>query len=152
MMKRDIRLIILAAAVKITEDTLIKKLAAAISFILLLGISSVPAQQSNCRRVQFQRGRNTAILQGTVRTGTLFCYTLRARGGQRMRVHVTSPRDTVRLTIEPDVPQDTDPLEGGFGVADWETPLPEDGDYRIIVWQADPSRRTSTFRLSVTIE
>lgn len=131
---------------------MLKKLAITLSFILLLGVTSVPAQQSNCRRVQFQRGRNTAILQGTVRRNTLFCYTLRARAGQRMRVHVTSPRDIVRLTVEPDVPQDTDPLEGGFGVADWETPLPEDGNYRLLVWIADTVRRTSTFRLSVTIE
>ena len=102
--------------------------------------------------MQFQRGRNTAILQGTVRAGRLLCYTLRAREGQRMRTHVTSPRDIVRLTVEPDALQDTDPLEGGFGVADWETPLPADGDYRVIVWIADTVRRTSTFRLSVTIE
>ena len=125
-----------------------KKLITTLSLILLLSVPDASAQRSSCRRVQFRPGRTTAVLRGAVRARRLFCYTLRARAGQQMSVHVTSPRNNVRLTIEPDVPQDTDPLEGGYGVADWENNLPEDGNYRIMVWVP---RGTSTFTLEVTI-
>ena len=126
-----------------------KKLIIRLSIILLFSFNDASAQRSRCRRVQFQSGQNTAVLRGTVRARQLFCYTLRAREGQRMSVRVTSPRNNVRLTIEPDLEQDVDPLYGGYGVARWENNLPADGDYRIMVWVP---RGTSTFRLAVTIQ
>ena len=126
-----------------------KKLIVSLSIILLLSIPDASAQRSRCRRVQFQPGQNTAVLRGAVRARQLFCYTLRAREGQRMSVRVTSPRNNVRLTIEPDVEQDTDPLYGGYDVAEWEMNLPADGNYRIMVWVP---RGSSTFNLSVTIQ
>ncbi|MDT4898642.1 MAG: hypothetical protein QOH25_3719 [Acidobacteriota bacterium] len=79
----------------------------------------------------------------------LFCYTLKARANQRMTVHVSSPRKDVRFTVEPDVSEDTNTLEGAFDVADWEGALPEDGNYRILVF---PRRKGSaTFTLEVAI-
>lgn len=127
---------------------MLKKLAATISLVLLLSAHNVPAQRSRCRTVRFEPGRTTAVLRGSVRARTLYCYTLRASANQRMTAHVTSPRNNVRLTIERDVPYDTDPLENGYGVADWEGMLPENGNYRIMVWVP---RGASTFTLEVGI-
>ena len=125
-----------------------KKLIASFSIILLFSIPTVWGQ-SRCRQVQFQPGRTSTVLKGRVRYRKLFCYTLRARANQRMSVHVTSPRKNVRFTVEPDVPEDTDTLAGAYDVADWEGALPEDGNYRILVF---PKRKGSaTFTLKVTI-
>jgi hypothetical protein len=128
-----------------------KKLVATFSIILFLSISTAWAQGSRCRQVQFQSGRTSVVLSGRVRYHKLFCYTLKARANQHMSVHVTSPRKDVRFTVEPDVPQDTDPLKGAYDVADWEGDLPESetGAYRILVF---PKRKGSaTFTLEVTI-
>ena len=127
---------------------MLKKLATTLSLVLLLSVPTVTAQRSRCRPVRFAPGRTTAVLRGSVRARTLYCYTLRASANQRMTAHVTSPRNNVRLTIERDVPYDTDPLEAGYGVANWEGDLPENGNYRIMVWVL---RGTSTFTLEVGI-
>jgi hypothetical protein len=125
-----------------------KKLIASFSFILLFSLSTVWGQ-GHCRQVQFQTGRTTAVLHGRVRYHNLFCYTLKARADQRMTVHVKSSRKDVRFTVEPDVSEDTNALEGAFDVADWEGTLPENRNYRILVFPRQ--KGSATFTLEVTI-
>ncbi|HEV7858469.1 MAG TPA: hypothetical protein VGO91_07555 [Pyrinomonadaceae bacterium] len=125
-----------------------KKLIFSFSIILLFSISTVWGQ-GRCRQVRFQEGQTTAVLKGRVRYHKLFCYTLKARANQRMTVHVSSPRKDVRLTVEPDVSEDTNALEGAYDVADWEGALPENRNYRILVFPRQ--KGSATFTLEVTI-
>lgn len=106
-----------------------KKCATALLLALLLSAPDVWAQcVAGTRRVNFQRGRTTAVLKGRVVAGRDYCYRLRARAGQRMTVHLTSRARGARFSVFP-------PAHGAYAVAaelsDWEGLLEEDGDYMI---------------------
>jgi hypothetical protein len=108
-----------------------KKAALALLLILLLGAAEARAQcAAGTRRVAFPQGRTTAVLKGRLAAGKDYCYRLRARAGQRMTVHLTSPGRGVRFSVFP-------PSPGAYAVAaelaDWEGALEEDGDYMISV-------------------
>jgi hypothetical protein len=94
------------------------------------------------KTVRFPRGRTTAVIKETVRLCTSHDYSLRARGGQTMTVHLATGRKT-SFTLQG--PSGT--LEGGDGVKDWSGELPEDGEYIIIIG----TDATAAYTLEVTI-
>src|SRR5438270_9857342 len=58
---------------------------------LLFGASDARAQCDGPKRVAFQRGLTTAVLKGAIPASKAICYQLRARGGQKMIVHLAAP-------------------------------------------------------------
>lgn len=96
------------------------------------------------KKVQFERGRTTAILKNTIRRGTNHHYLLRARGGQTMIVHLVGKQ--TGLTVY--TPGGGAAIEAADGVKDWEGPLPEDGEYTI---EIATDARTAPYTLEVTI-
>lgn len=97
---------------------------------------------SNVRRVQFERGRTTAVLKGTT-TGS-DTYLLRAKEGQTMLVHVTARGKNVTL----DVFAEDGAVLGASDGSDWTGQLPQTGDYRIVV---SATKGTAHYTLEVTI-
>src|SRR5690349_15486935 len=79
------------------------------------------------RRINFQRGRTTAVLQGTLKRGTSHDYLLRAKSGQTMTVHLATKADMGFEVMTP----------SGEVLAeytkDWTGDLPQSCDYRINV-------------------
>ena len=59
--------------------------------LLLTAASGVRAQCEGPKCVAFLRGTTTAVIKGAVGVRKAVCYQLRARAGQRMIVHLTSP-------------------------------------------------------------
>ena len=98
--------------------------------LLLLGASDARAQCDGPKRVAFQRGLTTAVLKGAIPASKAICYQLRARGGQKMIVHLAAPARGVLFTVIPDG-YDVEPL--AQDVATWEGVLDETGDYTISV-------------------
>jgi hypothetical protein len=94
------------------------------------------------RRVNFARGRTTAVIKDTVRLCTSHEWVLRARGGQTMTVHLAAGKKT-SLTVQS--PSGT--IEDADGVKDWSGGLPENGEYSIIVG----TDATAAYTLEVTI-
>jgi hypothetical protein len=94
------------------------------------------------RRVNFARGRTTAVIKDTVKLCTSHEWVLRARGDQTMTVHLATGRKT-SFTVQG--PSGT--IEDADGVKDWSGQLPENGEYVINVG----TDATAAYTLEVTI-
>jgi hypothetical protein len=94
------------------------------------------------KRIRFTRGRTTAVIKDTVRLCTSHEYTLRARAGQTMSVHLaTGSRTSFTIQGQQGV------LEGADGVNDWSGELPDSGAYTIAIG----TDATANYTLEVTI-
>lgn len=122
-----------------------KRLAAA--FLVLFAASIAARAQSV--RIQFPQGRTTAMLEGKVDEATLgkVDYVLRARGGQQMNVHITSPKGNAHFRIYRANYDDV--LAGADDASEWSGTLPATGDYHIYVFPTTTG--TVAFTLEVTI-
>ena len=125
-----------------------KRLATAAFLCLLFAAANVFAQ---CRtgapaRVAFERGHTTAVVNGELPIRGDACYTLRALGGQWMRVSVNSVHDIARFNVLP--PGKARPL--AREAEEWGGALPESGDYVIALYPVRNDEGGS-FTLEVSI-
>ena len=116
------------------------------TFALSLLALAAAAQQPQVERVQFPRGRTTAVLSGRADTNGRH-YLLRARAGQRMIVHLTSPKKDIHFQVVP-ARVGGEAIESSVQSRDWEGDLPETGDYYVSVFA---NRGAGDFTLEVTI-
>lgn len=98
------------------------------------------------RRVQFKRGTSSATMIGRASIALPDTFLIGARSGQVMTVQLTAPRKTLRFLV-------MSPTTRSL-VADnarsWTGPLPESGDYRIIVDSDD--ERPSQYSLTISVK
>jgi len=94
------------------------------------------------KQIRFARGRTTAVIKDTIRLCTSHEYSLRAREGQTMSVHLATGDRTSFTVYTP-----TDAVGDADGVKDWSGQLPETGQYQIIV----ATDATAAYTLEVTI-
>ncbi|HKV39068.1 MAG TPA: hypothetical protein VJX67_07640 [Blastocatellia bacterium] len=99
--------------------------------------------KSHATPIHFAKGRTSAAIKGTT-NGTVE-YSIGARAGQTMLVHVASEKDAVGLTV---LGRDGSPVEGKTRYNDWGGSLPYSGQYRIIV---NASHGAAAYTLEVTI-
>lgn len=118
--------------------------------LILFSVSMAAAQKGTTinRRVQFERGRTTAVLKGKANWGASYVYRLRARAGQTMLVHITGV-PTFRI-IAPGS-HNYEALDGADNVQDWTGELPRNGDYQIIVGHANDNYTLAPYTLEVTV-
>ena len=100
------------------------------------------------RRIRFPRGRTTAVVKGSIAYAHSDAYTLGARAGQTMSLHVASTNRQVVFSLT--APSGT-PVEGAFTVRDWSGELPESGDYTITVVNNRERGPASAYTLEVTV-
>ena len=122
--------------------------------LLLLLLLVAPAIWAKTIRVKFAPGRTTVILKGKTTGGPSesggmdpIAYKLRARKGQKMTLHLVSAKKNAVFGVY--LPG-MDLLEGAQNVTDWSGPLPQTGDYEIMVFPEDETTNT-TFTLEITI-
>jgi hypothetical protein len=120
------------------------------TLLILMTVAVAAAQKGTTinRRVQFPRGRTTAVLKGKANWGANYIYRLRARAGQTMIVHVTGVT-TFRI-IAPGS-RNYEALDGADNVQDWTGELPRTGDYQIIVGHANDNYTLAPYTLEVTV-
>ncbi len=118
--------------------------------LILLTVAVAAAQKGTTinRRVQFPRGRTTAVLKGKANWGANYIYRLRARAGQTMIVHVAGVT-TFRI-IAPGS-RNYEALAGADNVQDWTGELPRTGDYQIILGHANDNYTLAPYTLEVTV-
>ncbi len=106
--------------------------------------------QQVTKRVQFPRGRTTTVFTGRTNDHGGVDYQLRARKGQHMIVHLTSPKKDVyfQITLFYSLEENPDPLPGAVKATDWEGELPDTCQYDILV---STDKGTDTYTLEVTI-
>ena len=124
-----------------------------ILFAALLCTASVAAlAQSGTvteRRIRFARGRTTAVVKGSIAYAHSDAYTLGARAGQTMSLHIAAANGQVLFNLT--APSGTQ-VEGAFEERDWSGELPESGDYTIAVFRDRFDRSApSPYTLEVTI-
>ena len=124
-----------------------KRLATAASLSLLFA-ANVFAQ---CRtgapaRVAFERGHTTAVVNGELPIRGDACYTLRARGGQWMRVSVNSVHNIARFNVFP--PGKDQAI--ARAAEEWSGVLPESGDY-VIALHPNRNDEGGSFTLEVSV-
>lgn len=120
----------------------------ALAAILLLATTALPTQGTSVRRVRFPRGRTTAVLRGLIVNDGMNQYLLGARSGQKMTVHITSPRNRARFDVYLRGDRSLLANSGAEDTTDWEGDLPASGDYVISVYSAGGNPR---YTLEVTI-
>lgn len=128
-----------------------KRLAVAL-LILLLFVPTVTSGKTI--RVKFPPGRTTVILTGKTTGGPSesggmnpITYRLRARKGQYMTLHLTSPKKNAVFGV---YAPGMELLDTGENSMDWSGRLPKSGDYEIMVFPSDETTDT-TFTLEVTV-
>ena len=101
------------------------------------------AQESRTRRMRFERGDSSAVVEDAVVRGTRDLYLLGARKRQTMTISITSVEKNAVFDIEtPDgriLKQEA---------TSWRGVLPATGDYRIVV---GGTRGNAAYRLQVSI-
>lgn len=124
--------------------------ALAATALILLTITVAAAQKGTTinRRVQFPRGRTTAVLKGKANWGANYIYRLRARAGQTMIVHING---VTTFRIVPPGSRNYEALAGADNVQDWTGELPRTGDYQIIVGHANDNYTLAPYTLEVTV-
>ena len=114
--------------------------------LLLMSINFSTAQSNRTRRIRFERGRTTKVIEDAVVRGTRDRYLLRAGAGQTLTVHITSLEDNAVFDIYR--PGGRRILGGAQETTDWTGELPVSGDYVISV---GGTRGNATYTLEVTI-
>ena len=97
------------------------------------------------RRVQFKRGLSSATVQGKATIALPDTYLVGARAGQVMTVQLTARSKSVRFML-------MSPTTRSLVVDDtrsWSGPLPESGDYTIMV---DADDKGGTYSMTITIK
>ncbi len=118
--------------------------------LILFAVATAAAQKGTTinRRVQFPRGRTTAVLKGKANWGANYIYRLHARAGQTMLVHITGV-PTFRI-IAPGS-RNYEALDGADNVKDWTGELPRTGNYQIVVGHANDNYTLAPYTLEITI-
>ena len=124
-----------------------KRRAVALLCLLLLGASTAWAQCREGGSIRFPRGRTSTVIKGRVTAARAVCYKFRARPGQRLIAHLTSPGKRARFSLLPDA-FDTEEIVSD--TSDWEGEL--DGSYgNDYILSVYLPKGSDTFTLEVTI-
>jgi hypothetical protein len=99
---------------------------------MCLVIAPLVNADEKTQRVQFQKGRTTAVIKSSVIRDNDIRYLLGAKSRQYMTVHV-SGSDSVAFQIYSPSGKDLTNSSSGF-TKDWEGELPESGDTQILVF------------------
>jgi hypothetical protein len=122
----------------------------AVAFVCVCAATAAQNQSGTVteRRIKFARGRTTAVVNGSINYGHSDVYTLGARKGQTMTLHVASRNPEVSFSVSA---PSSSPVEGAFTVRDWSGELPESGDYTITLVNNRERGGASAYTLEVTI-
>lgn len=117
----------------ITKSFLVKTFAV----LMILGMMDSAAFSQTPTRISFARGKTSKTIPGTVNQSGRD-YVIKGRRGQTMKIKVTSPQNTVALSV------------GGNTVGTSLTiTLPSENDYEFSVYNNDQARSKYTLTVSI---
>jgi hypothetical protein len=114
--------------------------------IVLFAVQAASAQEM--KRIQFAKGKNSAVVQGTTGNNGTY-YTVRARSGQKLVLTLT-PRSGIGIKVE---------TEGTYGHqvllreergGTYEVGLEENGDYSIFLGSINGKSAPFTLTVKIT--
>ena len=117
--------------------------------IFAFGLAGITSADGIRKRLKFAKGRSATTVSGAVIRGDEDTYIVGARGGQTMRVKITSlEKNAVFQVRDADGNYLQDAGEGD-DATNWTGDLPSTGDYEIIV---GGTRGNATYKLTVSIK
>ena len=135
-----------------------KMIASQAAACLLAGLCVAGAQKNNtAQRISFLRGQTSTVVRGKLSPQTNDIYRLSARSGQRMTVHLQSPKGNVVFWLQSKnyFPERSTYLLEGIdrgGDTDWMGALPFSGEYEIYVSNPRISDHSINATLSYTLK
>jgi hypothetical protein len=129
----------------------VRKVAASVALVAVavccLAVSASAQAGGQPKVVRFERGRTTAVLKASADNAHGYTYTLAAKAGQTMSVHVTSSAGAAIFSIT----APSGAIEGALEVKDWSGQLPDTGSYLIAVWNKKKRGPAIPFTIEITI-
>jgi hypothetical protein len=127
----------------------------ALLFVLALSLAlpGIYAQGGKAMtlRIQFQRGRNSATLDGKLRSGEQTEYSAGAKKDQKLIIGLDAT-PSGSITVKAKDSDGADLKLKAESKQQWSAVLPKDGDYEIWVIRASNKPGTSKYKLTVTIK
>ncbi len=128
----------------------------ALAGVLLLSAMPVAAGMTQEYQITFPKGRDTAVVKGTVRGDMSIDYLLHAESGQRVKITLQTDNKSAYFNLyEPGkLPGDQAFFIGSIAGDTFEGSLPATGDYTIDVYlmrSAARRKRTAHYSLVVTL-
>ncbi len=110
-------------------------------------------QTSKTERVQFAKGKSSAVVSGTITHGNEVIYLIGGRAGQTLDIKITDGgknNDVVFSLLAPGGKNLMGDEESGDGYdTAWKGKLPKSGDYKIVVGTIESEK--ANFKMSVSI-
>ncbi|MEZ5864469.1 MAG: hypothetical protein R3D25_10540 [Geminicoccaceae bacterium] len=129
---------------------------ATITALALLLPGSLAAADDDIRkeRVQFARGDDSAVIEGSITGYEIVDYLLGARAGQTMRVSMATDNDASYFNVMAPGETEVAMFIGSTSGNEFAGALPEDGDYTVRVYLMRSAARRNEqagYRLELTI-
>ncbi|GFK93038.1 hypothetical protein NNJEOMEG_00867 [Fundidesulfovibrio magnetotacticus] len=121
--------------------------ALAVLIVVLLACTAAVARE-NRKTLRFERGADSATVQGAVIRGDRDVYDLGARAGQTMEVSVTAFEDNAVFQVFAPGGKPLPGADEGDDAKAWKGALPASGTYRIVV---GGTRGNAEYALTVSI-
>lgn len=114
----------------------------------LIFTNALPANAQTARRVQFEKGKNSAVVKSmTGKYGT--AYVVRAKSGQKLTLNLT-PAAKIGVKVTANLSDGETVLLREEKGGDYEIGLDESGDYTIFVGSTDQKSVAFTLRVKIT--
>jgi len=125
-------------------------------FLLLLGAGAAwAADDIRVERVQFKRGANSAVVEGSIKGYEAVDYVLRAGKGQYMNVSMATDNGANYFNILAPGENEAAMFVGSTSGSQYEGTLPESGDYKIRVYMMRSAARrneVAQYRLEMIVD
>lgn len=114
--------------------------------VMLFAVQTASAQET--KRIQFAKGKNSAVVQGTTGNNGMY-YVVRAKSGQKLVLTLT-PRSGVGIKVESDGTYGHQVLLREERGGSYEVGLEENGDYSIFLGSINGKSAPFTLTVKIT--
>ncbi|MEP7338568.1 MAG: hypothetical protein ABI977_12590 [Acidobacteriota bacterium] len=120
--------------------------------MLLMAAITVNADQK-LKRIQFERGRTSAVVKGIVTNSeqeNVHEYKLRVGKGQKIIAHLASPEKSANFMLSLPGGSTADDGQGKAELKDWEGTIPASGDVVIAIYHRG-KKHSMSYTLEVSV-
>lgn len=119
---------------------------------LVLWFTAAVAGDISIQPVQFAKGQSSATIKAKIKGNQTIDYTLRAKAGQMMSVHLKTAHGANYFNVLPPGSNDTAIFIGSMNGNEWTGALPTDGEYKIRVYlMRSAARRNEVANYTLTV-
>lgn len=130
------------------KKLILRRVCTTIALFAVLSVAAV-AQNEEVVTIRFPKGKSSKTINYAVLRDEVIIYKLRAKGGQRLSVKITSIEKNATFSIQQPNGDFITRSGDEFDVMVWNGVLPVTGEYNIIV---SPTRGNADYRMTVSVK